>query len=75
MHVTEKGQVTIPIAIRRKYVIGPDTEVEFVEDGGRIVLQIRDERTPGQRLVDHLAGSATSTMTTEDLMALTRGEA
>ncbi|MBK7127155.1 MAG: AbrB/MazE/SpoVT family DNA-binding domain-containing protein [Dehalococcoidia bacterium] len=36
MHVTEKGQVTIPIAIRRKYVIGPETEVEFVEDGGRM---------------------------------------
>lgn len=74
MHITEKGQVTIPIAIRRKFAILPGTELEFVEDGNQIVLAIRDDRTPGQRLVDHLAGSATRKMTTDELMALTRGD-
>ncbi len=31
MRVTEKGQVTIPKAIRDKLGIGPGSEVEFVE--------------------------------------------
>jgi AbrB family looped-hinge helix DNA binding protein len=29
MRITAKGQVTIPIAIRRKLGLLPDTEVEF----------------------------------------------
>ena len=74
MRLSEKGQVTVPIAIRRKYVILPETEVEFVDDGSTIALVIKDERSPGQRLVDHLAGSATIPMTTDELMKLTRGE-
>ncbi len=74
MHATKKGQVTIPLAIRRRFVILPETELEFVEERGKIVLVIKDDRTPGQRLVDHMSGSITTGMTTDELMALTRGE-
>jgi bifunctional DNA-binding transcriptional regulator/antitoxin component of YhaV-PrlF toxin-antitoxin module len=39
MKVTSKGQVTIPIALLRKYGITPDVEQEFEETdrGPRIV--------------------------------------
>jgi bifunctional DNA-binding transcriptional regulator/antitoxin component of YhaV-PrlF toxin-antitoxin module len=74
MHATERGQVTIPIAIRRRFAILPDTELDFVADGDQILLKILDERTPGERLIAHMRGKATGGMTTEEVMALTRGE-
>ena len=38
MRVTTKGQVTIPLKIREKLGITPSTEVDFIEEGGRVVL-------------------------------------
>ena len=38
MRVTTKGQVTIPQHIREKLGITPATEVDFVEEEGRIFL-------------------------------------
>ena len=34
MKVTAKGQVTIPVQIREKLGITPNSEVDFVEEGG-----------------------------------------
>ena len=36
MRVTTKGQVTIPQNIREKLGITPTTEVDFVEEEGRV---------------------------------------
>ena len=38
MRVTTKGQVTIPQHIREKLGITPATEVDFVEENGRVFL-------------------------------------
>jgi AbrB family looped-hinge helix DNA binding protein len=38
MRVTTKGQVTIPLSIREKLGIVPHSEVEFVEDKGRLYI-------------------------------------
>jgi AbrB family looped-hinge helix DNA binding protein len=78
MRVTSKGQVTIPQEIRDKYGFLPQTEVTFVEDGERVYLVKQPGTTPpgrGQRLIAHLRGRATIPMTTEEILALTRGEA
>ena len=37
MHITTKGQVTIPQHIRDKFGFLPHTEVEFVEENGKIL--------------------------------------
>jgi AbrB family looped-hinge helix DNA binding protein len=37
--VTEKGQVTIPIDVRRKLGIGKGSKVVFIEDRGRIFME------------------------------------
>jgi AbrB family looped-hinge helix DNA binding protein len=81
MRITEKGQVTIPGAIRRKEGLLPGTEVDFVSDehGVRIVPR-KNGRSRTKRenevadALDRLRGSATIRMTTEEIMALTRGE-
>lgn len=74
MRVTTKGQVTIPLRIRRKLNIQPSTEVEFVEDeDGRIYL-IKKTDQPDNKRFSKLRGIATVQMTTEEIMALTRSD-
>ncbi len=79
MRVTTKGQVTIPQEIRKSLGIFPGTEVEFVLNGNSANLtktKTRDGRlSRGERLVALLAGSATDkTFTTDEILAMTRGE-
>ena len=38
-YVTSKGQLAIPVKLRRKYNIKKGTRVNFVEDNGKIVIQ------------------------------------
>jgi len=77
MRITSKGQVTIPADIREKSGLLPHTDVEFEFDGGAV--RIVRARTPrrdsrGARLVEHLRGRGDVAMTTDEIMALTRGE-
>jgi AbrB family looped-hinge helix DNA binding protein len=37
--VTRKGQVTIPVKIRRKFGIEESSKVEIVEEDGKIVIK------------------------------------
>lgn len=74
MRVSEKGQVTIPVAIRERYGLLPHTEVEFVvEDGDVLVRPVRaSAESRGRRAVGRLRGSGTVRMSTDEIMALTR---
>lgn len=75
MRVTSKGQVTIPRNIRQKLGIAPQSEVEFVIEGNTVRLKtVTGTDSKGKRLVDSLRGRATVRMTTDEIMALTRGE-
>ena len=74
MRVTTKGQVTIPQHIREKLGITPATEVDFVEEEGRIFLIKRKEGRAATQKFAKLRGSATVKMTTDEIMALTRLE-
>jgi AbrB family looped-hinge helix DNA binding protein len=80
MRVTSKGQVTIPIEIREKAGLLPETEVEFTYAGGVVTLrpvQKARARKPdrGERLIAHLRRFRSKvTMTTDEIMALTRDE-
>jgi len=75
MRVTSKGQVTIPRNIRQYLAIFPQSEVEFVVEGNTVILRtVRGETSKGKRLVEALRGRATVRMTTDEIMAFTRGE-
>jgi AbrB family looped-hinge helix DNA binding protein len=73
MRVTSKGQVTIPQHIREKLGITPNSEVDFVEDGDRVYL-LKKNGDRAQRIFRSLRGIATVRMTTDEIMALTRGK-
>lgn len=74
MRITSKGQVTIPIDIRERAGLLPHTEVEWVMEGGKVVLKPADGLTRGERMVARLRGAATDgSMTTDEIMEMTRG--
>lgn len=73
MRVTAKGQVTIPQYIREKLGIAPNSEVDFVEDGDRVYLLKKSGHHLRNRF-GALRGIATVKMTTDEIMALTRGD-
>ena len=75
MRITSKGQVTIPISIREELGFLPNAEVEFEIEGEALRLRKVDtDHGRGSELISRLRGKATVSMTTEDIMALTRGE-
>jgi AbrB family looped-hinge helix DNA binding protein len=76
VRITSKGQVTIPIDIREKAGLMPHTEVEFDYDGKAVRLRrARPAGRPGRgdRIVARLRGSGDVAMSTDEIMALTRG--
>jgi AbrB family looped-hinge helix DNA binding protein len=81
MRITTKGQVTIPAEIREKAGLLPNTEVEFAYDGNGNVRLFRAKKSKaksrGEKLVEHLRRHARAhpiRMTTDEIMALTRGD-
>ena len=77
MRITTKGQVTIPQEIRELAGFLPHTEVAFVMDGGDVRLIRADAvkgASRGQDLVARMRGRAETPWTTDQIMALTRGE-
>jgi AbrB family looped-hinge helix DNA binding protein len=76
MRITSKGQVTIPRQIRNRLGFLPETEVEFSVRGEAVILRKakRQARGRGTRLIEGLRGTATRRLTTDQIMALTRGD-
>jgi len=75
MRVTSKGQVTIPKAIREKMGILPHTEVEFDIDRDVVILRrVETEDSRGKQIVSRMRGRAKTTMSTDQIMALARGD-
>jgi len=74
MRVTSKGQVTIPIEVRQKAGLLPNTEVEFVVRGNTVIVKKADKPPRrGPRLLTVMRGKATTRLSTDEIMALTRG--
>jgi antitoxin PrlF len=72
--VTRKGQVTIPKPVRDRLGIKPGSGVEFeLAADGRVVLRKVGGRRPRSRF-EALRGRAGKGLSTDEIMALTRGE-
>ena len=77
MRITSKGQVTIPADIRERAGLLPHAEVEFQFDGDVVRLVRADAGTSdgrGARVVTSLRGRGDVAMSTDEIMALTRGD-
>lgn len=77
MRISSKGEVTIPAHVRELAGLQPDTEVHFQVEGDSI--RIFPARPParalcGDELIRSLSGRATVRMSTDQIIALMRGD-
>lgn len=70
MRISERGQVTIPQALRDRYGLLPDTEVEFVERDGELLL-VKNPDTRRER-IRALYGQIETGKSTDEIMRLLR---
>jgi AbrB family looped-hinge helix DNA binding protein len=72
LRITEKGQVTIPLAIRKALGLSQASEVEFCLENDRAYLsKKRDVDAAAERLAAY-RGKATAGLSTDEILALTR---
>jgi AbrB family looped-hinge helix DNA binding protein len=75
VRLNSKGQVTIPAPLRERYGLHQGDEVDVVEDGETLrIVRVEASPTRGQRLVRHMRGRANTTMRTDQLLELLRGD-
>jgi AbrB family looped-hinge helix DNA binding protein len=73
VRVTRKGQVTIPKPVRDRLGIAPGTLVEFeLAEDGRAFLRRLGKRQTRPSGCERMRGTATSGLTTDEIMKLTR---
>ncbi|MGH2985868.1 MAG: AbrB/MazE/SpoVT family DNA-binding domain-containing protein [Solirubrobacterales bacterium] len=70
MRVTQKGQVTIPLAVRRALGIQPGSEVEFRLDREGARLVVDGEGAAAE--IARMRGAGDAELTTEEILTLTR---
>ncbi len=70
MRVTQKGQVTIPLGVRRALGIHPGSDVEFQLDdhGARLVV----DRENAASEIARMRGAGDIEASTDEILALTR---
>ncbi len=73
--VTRKGQVTIPKPVRDRLGINPGSKVDFevAEDGRAFLRRVGKPAVEPSRF-EGMRGTATSRLTADEIMALTRGD-
>ena len=75
MRLNSKGQVTIPAVLRHRHGLREGDEVDVVEEDGRLQIVRRPGAlSRGESIVARLRRTATTGMTTDEIMRLTRGD-
>ena len=74
MKMNAKGQVTIPKCIRDEMGITPGCEVAIRFEDGAVVVSKIGSRNRGADWIRRTQGGGDMSMTTDEIMALTRGE-
>lgn len=70
MRVTQKGQITIPLPVRRALGIRPGSSVDFELDaqGARLIV---DRKRAAAEIAD-MRGAGDIALSTDEILALTR---
>jgi AbrB family looped-hinge helix DNA binding protein len=74
MLITSKGQITIPKAFREALGLLPHTDVEFERIGNELYIRKAKESVRGKNLIQAMTGKSDVSMSTDEIMQLTRGE-
>ena len=74
MRITTKGQVTIPLAIRKKHGLLGACTVEVIDHADGVLVVRAGRRVRGKRALATLLRGGKVKARTEDWLRLTRGE-
>lgn len=75
MRIGEKGQVTIPKELRDQLGLGAGSEVAFeLQDASLVIRKVDGDRSRGGNLAARLRDRGDISMTTDEILALTRGD-
>ena len=75
MKISDKGQVTIPSAMRRKHGLLPRREVRFVDQPNGVLVVQAGKLSPGKRVLAALLRGRRVKCNTKSWLRLTRGAA
>jgi AbrB family looped-hinge helix DNA binding protein len=74
LRITSKGQITIPKQWREKLGFLPGIEVEFIPEEDCLKIVKKRTGVNGEDLIRHMRGRGTVNLSTDEIMALTRGD-
>ena len=74
MFITSKGQITIPKKYREALGLLPHTHIEFECIGDELHIKKAKQIVRSKRMVETMFGKSTVSMSTDEIMQLTRGE-
>lgn len=76
MKLTSKGQVTIPLSLRRRYGLEPRSEVTFeATEGGVLIKPVPNVRVATLKAgLERARKTADAAQSTAEVMRFTRGE-
>jgi AbrB family looped-hinge helix DNA binding protein len=69
--VTRKGQVTIPLEVRRLLGIHPGSDVKFQIEESGVRLVVDPDRAADE--IEAMRGAGNGELRTDEILALTRG--
>ncbi len=74
MRMTSKGQITIPLELRRRYGLGAGVEVEVVATEEGPMVRRAEVQSRGRDLVARLRDRADGGLDADQVLSLTRGD-
>ena len=74
MKISPNGQITIPPDIQEQLGLLPGTEIQLEVIGETLQLRKQPIANQGAELIAALRGKATRSLTTDDIMQLTRAD-
>lgn len=72
--VSAEGQVTIPKSVRDSLGLGPGSQVDFRQTPDGLVVLVRAEEGETENRFAKWVGHAGPGLSTDEIMAMTRGE-
>jgi AbrB family looped-hinge helix DNA binding protein len=74
MKISPNGQITIPPDIQEQLGLLPGTEIQLKVIGDTLQLRKQPIANQGAEVIAALRGKATRSLTTDDIMQLTRAD-
>ena len=74
MKVSETGEIVVPVELQKAAGIFPGCEIKITLRDGALIVEKATSLEERLALIDRMIGQGEGSMTTDEILALTRGE-